>query len=232
MESQTSAAKMDRPASTRKAKGRHGWRGHDLLRGVILLICLVLLTRAFLVDSYEVPSASMAPALLGHHRACTCPRCGNPIQVGLHLRDHGEEIANPRWYRWAACPNCGATGLAMHQAPVVTGQRLLVNKASVLGLPRRWEIIVFHLLGIDLIKRLLGLPGETVAIEDGDLYIDGVLCRKTLAEFKTMRIAVFDNNHQPQPMTWAERWEVAPASTGPQPLVRTQLHLDASHRPD
>jgi signal peptidase I len=201
-------------------------------RCAVFLFCLTLLTRAFVVDTFEVPSASMAPTLLGHHRACLCPRCGYPVRVGLHPRDHGEEVANPRWYRWAACPNCGATGLAMHQAPVIAGQRLLVNKTAVLWPPRRWEVIVFHLLGIDLIKRLLGLPGETVAIEDGDLYIDGALCRKTLAEFKTMRIPVFDNNHQPQPMTWAARWEVAPASAGAHPLVGTQLHLDASHRSD
>ena len=82
----------------------------------------------------------------------------------------------------------------------------LVNKtAFAMRQPRRWEIVVFQLFGLDFIKRLLGLPGETVEIRDGDLYIDGRLCRKTLDEFKTMRIPVFDNNHQPEPMTWAAR---------------------------
>src|SRR5204863_7424 len=75
---------------------------------------------------------------------------------------------------------------------------------------------------------LLGLPGETVEIRDGDLYIDGLLCRKTLDEFKAMRIPVFDNNHQPRPMTWAARWEQAPYRPDSQPLQGTSLHLDAA----
>jgi signal peptidase I len=203
------------------------------LRCAVLLFCLVLLARAFVVDSYQVPTGSMAPTLPGHHRACVCPRCGYPVRVGLHPHDYGDKPANPRWYNRAACPNCGTTGLAMHQAPIVGGQRLLVNKAAVVvRAPQRWEIIVFRLLGIDLIKRLLGLPGETVEIRDGDLYVDGALCRKTLAEFKAMRILVFDNNYQPQPMTWAARWEVAPAPAGPHPLAGTELHLDANQGSD
>jgi signal peptidase I len=199
------------------------------IRCCILLLCLLLLTRVFVVDSYEIPSGSMAPALLGHHRACPCARCGYPVRVGLHPRDQGEEAANARWYSRACCPNCGATGLGLHQAPVISGQRLLVNKtAFAVRAPSRWQVIVFHLLGLDLIKRLIGLPGETVEIRDGDVYIDGVLCRKTLDEFKTMRVLVFDNNYQPQPMSWAARWDVAPAVTGTHPLLGTELHLDAS----
>jgi signal peptidase I len=198
-----------------------------------LLVCLVSLARAFIVDSYEVPTSSMAPTLVGHHRAAPCPRCGALVRVGLHPLDHGEEATNPRFYHRAVCPNCGAGGLGLHHAPVIAGQRLLVNKAAfAVRSPQRWEVIVFHLFGIDLIKRLIGLPGETVAIHDGDIYIDGVLCRKTLDECRAMRVLVFDNNHQPQPMTWATRWEVAPAPSGPHPLVGTELHLDASRQTD
>lgn len=203
------------------------------VRCAVLVFCLLLLARAFVVDSYEVPTGSMAPHVLGHHRACVCPRCGYSVRVGLHPDDRGELPGNPRWYSRAYCPNCGAGHLGLHQAPILGGQRFLVNKtAFLIQSPQRWQIIVFHLLGIDLIKRLLGLPGETIAIEDGDLYADGMLCRKTLAEFKAMRIPVFDNNYQPSPMTWATRWEVAPAPQGPHPLVGTELHLDASQRQD
>ena len=200
-----------------------------IIRCAVLSLCLTLLLRVFLLDTYHVPTGSMAPALLGNHRACTCPRCGHPIQVGLHPRDPADGDADPRCYRFAACPNCGATGLPLHQAPVVAGQRLLVNKTAFAARsPRRWEIVVFHLFGVDFIKRLLGLPGEAVEIRDGDLYIDGRLCRKTLDEFKAMRISVFDNNRQPEPMTWAARWEQAPYRPDFQPLQGTSLHLDAA----
>jgi len=199
----------------------------------VLAVCLVVLLRIFLLDTYHVPTGSMAPTLVGHHRAATCPRCGYPVQVGLHERDAGADDTREHWYQRASCPNCGATGLALHQAPVATGQRLLVNKtAFTLRAPRRWQIVVFHLFGFDFIKRILGLPGETVEIKGGDFYVDGVLCRKTLAEFRTMRIPVFDNNHQPQPMTWTARWESAPYRPDAHVLVGTALHLDATKAPD
>ena len=41
--------------------------------------------------------------------------------------------------------------------------------------PQRFDIIVFDQKGTgeDLIKRIIGLPGETVQIEDGKILIDG-----------------------------------------------------------
>jgi signal peptidase I len=199
----------------------------------LLGVCLALLCRIFLLDNYQVSTGSMAPAILGHYRECACPRCGFTVQVGLHERDDGEAAAREHWYQRAFCPNCGATGLALHDAPVVRGQRMLVNKtAFAMRAPRRWEIVVFRLFGFDFIKRILGLPGETVEIQDGDLYVDGVLCRKTIDEFKAMRVPAFDNNYQPTPMTWASRWESAPYRADSQLLAGTALCLDATQPTD
>src|SRR5262249_43949385 len=68
-----------------------------------------------------------------------------------------------------------------------------------------------------------GLPGEWILIEDGDVYINGVLARKSLAEFKQVRILVFDNNFQPKHEGWRQRWEYksgTPQATPEQLLVR------------
>ena len=61
----------------------------------------------------------------------------------------------------------------------VSDQRVIVSRVSYfLRLPERGEIVVFESPdrpGIDppLIKRVIGLPGETVALRDGQVVIDG-----------------------------------------------------------
>jgi signal peptidase I len=54
---------------------------------------------------------------------------------------------------------------------------LLVNRVAYkLGTPKIGDIIVFHAPGaddLDYIKRLIGLPGDTVHIEGGIVYVNG-----------------------------------------------------------
>ena len=56
-------------------------------------------------------------------------------------------------------------------------QYLVVSKAAYwFHSPRRGDVIVFHSpqdSGQDVIKRVIGLPGETVEIKGGKVYIDG-----------------------------------------------------------
>ena len=61
---------------------------------------------------------------------------------------------------------------------ITEGQRVFVNKtAYIFGNPARGDIIVFHNPDLNngqpLIKRVIGLPGETVTIKSGSVYIDG-----------------------------------------------------------
>jgi signal peptidase I len=63
-----------------------------------------------------------------------------------------------------------------------TGDRILVDKVIYkFTAPRRWDIIVFKYplnMSKNYIKRLIGLPGETLSIIDGDIWIDGEIARK------------------------------------------------------
>jgi len=58
-----------------------------------------------------------------------------------------------------------------------TGQRLLINRLAVSGFgePQRGDIVVFHSWGDDkdYIKRVVGIPGEEVAIHDEKVFVDG-----------------------------------------------------------
>lgn len=53
--------------------------------------------------------------------------------------------------------------------------RMVVNKVTVLfNTPKRFDIVVFHApSGTDYIKRVIGLPGETIEYKNDTLYVDG-----------------------------------------------------------
>jgi len=97
---------------------------------LIILLCAVVLAvvvKGFLIDSRQIPSASMVPT----------------IQVGDRV--------------------------VLWKLPYVFG-----------GQPDQGDIVVFNApdeMGgkVDLIKRVIGMPGQTVEIKNGYVYIDGVV---------------------------------------------------------
>lgn len=85
--------------------------------------------------------------------------------------------------------------LFLAQATVVYGrsmepnlfesQRLIIDKISYrFHAPQRNDIVVLNMPDMDemLVKRIVGLPGETVEIHSGYLYVDGVPVAETFID--------------------------------------------------
>src|SRR3989338_4437361 len=82
------------------------------------------------------------------------------------------------------------------------GEYLLTEKVSYrLGEPKRGDVIIFEApqnKRDDYIKRIIGLPGETVSVSSGKVYVNGKLLQESYlpADFKTQPGAFLTENLQ------------------------------------
>jgi hypothetical protein len=143
-----------------------------------------------------ISTGSMAPTLLGYHKRVVCPTCRTefPFGVAYDTDDPADAEDDDARRQKAACPGCGQSGILVAEVPRNHGDQLLVFKQTYLYRdPRRWEVIVFRNPADPteaFVKRTVGLPGETVRIVDGDVTINGELCRKDWRDQQEMRILV------------------------------------------
>ncbi len=100
------------------------------------------------------------------------------------------------------------------------GDRLLVDKLAYEFIePKRWDVVVFRYPNAawrNYIKRLVGLPGETIRIQYGDIWTRRAsagetefhIARKSPQKLLAMLQRVFDNDYMPKiaEFGWPERW--------------------------
>ena len=131
---------------------------------LILAVSIIFIFRLFVAEPFEVPTASMAPTLLGRHQTGCCPHCGYDITVPFPKpRDGQTEIR---------CRNCQSL-IPLPSAPSTSGDRVLVSKLPPSAL-RRFDVVVFKgpdEASVPYVKRLIGLPGETVRIREGEIEV-------------------------------------------------------------
>jgi signal peptidase I len=149
---------------------------------------LFFAARSRVAEPFIVPTGAMAPTVLGYHKHVVCPSCGYPFDVNASSELEPSEGAIANHVVGCTCPNCrqrigftdgGAPPEAVwHADPgVLQGDRVVVAKGpfgSQVFDPQRFEISVFrhpehHESAY--IERLVGLPGETVAVYGGKLYV-------------------------------------------------------------
>ena len=68
---------------------------------VVLSLCIMLF-RTFAAEAYIVPTGSMAPTLVGHHKDVVCSNCRYRYVLGM---DEQGRTGRP------VCPNCGQYGV-------------------------------------------------------------------------------------------------------------------------
>lgn len=189
----------------RRPQGRERW---IVLGTMAVLLALVGWRMSFvdgLLRRVTIDGASMAPVLFGPRYAVTCADCGFPFAC---------DAENPPAGGKAVCPNCGYAANDVQKARLLPADRVLVDRWPVAWrAPARGEIVAATLPDPpheQVVKRVLGLPGERLRIEDGDLWIGSERLRKSPNELEDVRILVHDNDYQPrQTADLPPRWQSA-----------------------
>jgi signal peptidase I len=171
------------------------------LRAVVLTVVFVLLVRTFLVEGgFVVSGASMLPTLRGSHFKLCCPKCATVFCV--EAEDESRILPHKPPLRLGTCPTCAFNRVPVPADTWHTGDRVYVNRVTLsLRAIRRWDVVLFRSPddGRLTIKRVVGLPGETLEIRNGDIVINDQVAVKPFAVQRAMRIPVL-----------YDRWEVQP----------------------
>jgi signal peptidase I len=205
---------------------RDGWR--ETAESIAIAFVLAFLFRTFEAEAFVIPTGSMAPTLYGRHKEVTCAACGYRYAMGSsdELDDNGTYLEPGNFVTAGTCHNCRHETTVWdfaqpeEAAPVFKGDRILVTKFPYeLGEPRRWDVVVFRYPEqpkTNYIKRLVGLPGETLKILQGDVYARKgpdepweILRKDDPRKQREVRVLVHDDAHPEQGLVdagWPDRW--------------------------
>jgi len=222
----------DGPKDGRKAAAPQSNR--ETVESIVVAVMLAFLFRTFVAEAFVIPTGSMAPTLMGNHKDVTCSKCGHAYQGSASCENDDRQAGND-WGTAVAttCPLCRFTMTLDWNEDAnqgtFTGDRILVSKFSYdLSEPERWDVIVFKFPGngkVNYIKRLIGLPNETIKLKYGDVFIrkDGEsafrIARKPPHKQIAMMQLVDDISQTAaiadlHKVSWPSRWQFLPDSDG------------------
>ncbi len=171
------------------ALGRRAWQRP--LEVAIACLIAALVVDCFLlggvVPATRVSSGSMAPGLLGPHRQWHCGQCGQTFACSIE--------SLPTLRQNVECPQCRSRQPAVLGVDQ-PGERLLVDRVSA-DILSRWQVAVCRVpeAAAQLcVKRLVGLPGESVSLVDGDLWIDHRRAERPLEAIRPLLVPLYRGN--------------------------------------
>lgn len=192
----------------------------ETVESVAVAFILAFLFRTFEAEAFVIPTGSMAPTLMGQHKDVACEKCGYAYRVNASDEEsRGIDVVR------CTCPLCRYTMNVDPDTPegsryrTFKGDRLLVAKFPYeLSDPKRWDVAVFkypEMAKVNYIKRVAGLPNETLRIYHGDILTrpkgqpEFNIARKPPEKVRAMWQVVYDNDYVLDELIdhgWPSRW--------------------------
>ncbi len=213
-----SRPKKGSETATGKANPKRQEGMRETIEAVAIAFILAFVFKTFEAEAFVIPTGSMAPTLYGRHKEVTCSGCRIPYTIGASqevYQDSGMINPEGRVLR-STCPNCRLEN-DVENAAVFNGDRIVVNKQ--VSEFRRFDVVVFKNPEepyVNYIKRLIGLPLETIQFRQGDVYAQAegeqepTIRRKAdPATQQDIQLLVYDDAYPPRPLLDKgdeERW--------------------------
>ena len=150
-----------------------------------------------MVERVRVATDDMAPVVLGSHARVICEKCGATYPVAAPNPNAFKKKA-PSTYA-TTCPVCTQNNSLPAAAKVFSGDWIAVGKSRE---PQRWELVLTKIpadSGVDRLSRVVGLPGETIDIADGNLFLNKKRLQRKPGEADDMWIQVHDSRRPAPP---------------------------------
>lgn len=149
-------------------------------------LVLALMLRTWLVmgliEPVTVAGSSMAPNLRGPHVSVTCKKCELQFDIGAEFNTASVE-----------CPRCDTRQTLSDRSAIERGDRLVIDRTAFqFRSPRRWEPVVFRspVDGQLTVKRVVGLPGETIQLTGGEVLVNSKPATRDLTALRSTRQVV------------------------------------------
>lgn len=210
------------PASNKESRKRKGVIRENI-QSILIAVALALAMRFFVVEAFKIPTGSMAPTLLGAHKDIKCPNCNwrfyrndNEGKIAfcpncmykidthnLGNRGGNRILVNKIFYKFAK-PNPKRWDVLVFKYPRydVTCKSCSYKRDDV-----EWrEGMKCPSCGStklrkkqkNYIKRLVGLPDETLQVINGNLYINNHIQRKPPEVQNALWVTVYNSNYSPK----------------------------------
>jgi len=176
---------LKRPETPKRAVGF--W---ESWHSIIVVIGLIIVGRFLIFEPFKIPSGSMEPTLIGHvdygDRIATNRLAyqNTAWTIGVLAVMATLLVAGliGSWASYRGLRRVLNTGVSLTLlALFTTGTLVAWNEKDIAGEPKRFDTVVFkydpawkgepHDTPKNYIKRLVGLPGDTLLISGGDLFL-------------------------------------------------------------